>query len=139
LIPSASKKPIDLSSQFTQWVKDLNADHSLAAAQTMVQRKWYDIEEVAAKVNSKKNATLIELFNKESPSTSTIQMISSAYLENHSFLKQINQALEWDCTKGNSAFRTYLYKLKDQLTSRNLETDLAGEDYILDIQDKILK
>ena len=90
MIPSASKKPIDLSTQFTQWVKDLNADHTLSAAQTMVQRKWYDVEEVAVKINAKKNATLIELFNKDTPKTSTIQMISNAYLENNSFLKQIN-------------------------------------------------
>jgi hypothetical protein len=63
----------------------------------MVQRLWYDIDEVAQILNEKGNSTLINLFNTPTPQTSVYEQITNAYVEYHSFLTQIAQAMEWDC------------------------------------------
>jgi len=91
-----------------------------ARATKIVWRNWYDLIDVQEAVNLLDDKDVRDLFTQAPPSTTTIQMITSTYIENDSLIKQIEQSLNWECAKKSRKYKSYLNGIKDKLKVKNL-------------------
>lgn len=84
----------------------------------MIWSNWYDLEEVAAIVNSKKDDKLIKLFTERPPSTEAFRDITNAFQDFNLLRKTAEQSLATDCGRYNKTYGDYLRNTRDLLQSR---------------------
>lgn len=63
------KTPYDMFVEYNKWNTELYEDPSTSVGLQMTWRNWYELEEIQKIVDEQQNATLIEIFTKEAPST----------------------------------------------------------------------
>jgi len=124
---------------FTKWSKGFAKDEKLAQAQKMTWGNWYDLEDFKKTVNSIKDKSIQRKFNDQPPSTAVLNDISKEYLKYSSIISQIEQALNWDCTKNSESYKKYLYNMKDKLTIKMHGIDNITNDQLLEIENQLLR
>lgn len=131
--------PLPIQESFTKWSKGLADDNSLAQAQKMTWDNWFELQEVQEVVNDLKDKSMQRRFTQDPPTTTIMNDITNEYLQYSSMLKQIDQTLNWECTKQIPEFKQYLYGIREKMIVKMLNIDKATEQMVFEIEEKALQ